>query len=399
MSAHSNDRTGNADIATAFLKLGCTAFGGPVAHIGYLRAEFVERRRWLDDAEFADLVALCQFLPGPASSQLVFALGMRRGGLAGAMLASLAFTLPSAILMVAFGYMMMSLGDISTAGWLHGLKLAAVAVVAHAVWGMAKNLCPDTARRALAAGAAAFVLLAPGAFAQVSAIAAGAIAGALIYGRARDEPNGSDTGLGRRHLVAAGCLALFAALLLALPALAAATGIREAGMASSFYRAGSLVFGGGHVILPLLRAEVVPNGWMSDDAFLAGYGAAQAVPGPLFTLAGYLGTVIRGGAHAWTGGALALFAIFLPAWLLIGGALPFWHSLKHNSRVRSGLLGANAAVVGVLFAALCTPVASEAIFGFGDALAAAALFATLMYGRIPSWTIVAVAALAGHLFA
>ena len=399
MSEKPNERAGYADIATAFLKLGCTAFGGPVAHIGYLRAEFVQRRRWLADDEFADLVALSQFLPGPASSQLVFALGMRRGRVVGAVLASLAFTLPSAALMVFFGYAMLSFGDTRAAGWLHGLKVAAVAVVAQAVWGMAKNLCPDTARRALAAAAAALVLIAPGAFAQVAAIAAGALAGTFLYGRVREERNGSGAGLGRHHLVAAGCLALFAALLIALPALAAATGSREAGMASAFYRAGALVFGGGHVILPMLRAEVVPNGWMSDDTFLAGYGAAQALPGPLFTLAGYLGTLIRGGTHAWIGGLLGLAAIFLPAWLLIGGALPFWHTLKGVARVRAGMFGANAAVVGVLLAALWNPVMREGIASPTDLGLALVAFAALEFWKRPAWLVVLLAAAAGHLAA
>lgn len=385
-----------AEIAASFLKLGCISFGGPVAHLGYFREEFVGRRCWLDDRDYGNLVALCQFLPGPASSQAVFALGLRQGGLVGAILASLCFTLPSAILMIGFGYGVMTMGDLRAAGWLHGLKLAAVAVVAQAVWGMGRTLCPDRARVTLALAAAAVLLLISGASAQVLVIASGALIGAWLYRqKAEPAPAAPPAGLARHHLWAAGALTLFFLLLLLLPALASTADRRELHVFDSFYRAGSLVFGGGHVVLPLLRAEVVPPGWISDEAFLAGYGAAQAVPGPLFTFAGYLGTVIDGGPGAWLGGAWCLLAIFLPAWLLIGGALPFWHILQTRAWMQAALKGANAAVVGVLLAAFYRPVWIEGVKSTADVAAAVVAFALLAIWRLPPWALVLLAAAAG----
>jgi chromate transporter len=386
-----------AEVGGAFLRLGLVSFGGPVAHLGYFRKEFVERRRWLDDADYAEVVALCQFLPGPASSQVAFALGMRRAGLAGALLASLCFMLPSAAAMILFAYGVASLGDVSHAGWLHGLKLAAVAVVAQAVWGMGTRLCPDWPRRILGAAAAAAVLLLPGAPSQIGAIAACAFAGWLCYrgGATRQESHAG--GLTRRHLWAAASLLLFGLLLVGLPVLARISGDRDVAVFDGFYRAGSLVFGGGHVVLPLLRSEVVPRGWISDGAFLAGYGAAQAVPGPLFTFAAYLGTVIfRSGPHAWAGGILALFAIYLPAWLVVGGAYPFWHAIRAKSRAQGALNGADAAVVGILLAALYRPVCAESIGNAGDAAAAAAAIVLLARFRVPPWAVVALMAAAGQ---
>lgn len=382
-----------ADVAGAFLKLGCVSFGGPVAHLGYLREEFVAKRRWLDDAEYADLVALCQFLPGPASSQLVFALGMRRAGFAGAMLASLFFTLPSAILMILFAYGVAGPATPAGAGWLHGLKVAAVAVVAQAVVGMWKTLCPDTPRRGIAVTAAGVVLAFPGALAQVVVIAAAGLIGRTMR-RHEEVATPAPPVPAREHRWAAGALAVFAGLLLVLPALAA-NGGRDAAMFAGFYRAGALVFGGGHVVLPMLRAEVVPPGWISDDAFLAGYGAAQAVPGPLFTLAGYLGTLCRGGPHAWLGGLLGLTAIFLPAWLLIGGALPFWKSLKERPAIRASMRGANAAVAGILLAALITPVGTAGLRGGTDVVSAALAFLLLERFGAPAWLVVFLAAATG----
>ncbi len=383
------------EIAGAFLRLGCTSFGGPVAHLGYLREEFVVRRRWLDDAAYADLVALCQFLPGPASSQVVYALGMRRAGLAGALIASACFTLPSAVLMILFAYGVVALGDLRAAGWLHGLKVAAVAVVAQAVWGMGRRLCPDALRIGLAIAAAGGLLLAPSAVMQVGVIAVGAVVGWFAY--RSEEPGGApaSTGLARTHLWAAGALVICGALLVVLPLAATATGWRPLAVFDSFYRAGSLVFGGGHVILPMLRAEVVPPGWIADDAFLAGYGAAQALPGPLFTFAAYLGTVIRGGDAAWLGGLWCLVAVFLPAWLLIGGALPFWHALRNRLGTQAALRGANAAVVGVLLAALYRPVATEGITGWADVLAAVVAWVLLERRLAPPWLVVILAAVAG----
>ncbi len=382
-------------IAGVFLRLGCTSFGGPVAHLGYLREEFVVRRRWLDDAAFADVVALCQFLPGPASSQVVYALGMQRAGLAGALVASACFTLPSAVLMILFAYGVIALGDLRTAGWLHGLKVAAVAVVAQAVWGMGRRLCPDAPRIALALAAAAALLVIPNALVQVGVIAAGAALGWIVYRREAPTGGPAPAGLARSHLWAAGILCGCGALLVALPLVATATGSQPLAIFDSFYRAGSLVFGGGHVILPMLRAEVVPPGWIADDLFLAGYGAAQAVPGPLFTFAAYLGTVIRGGETAWLGGVGCLLAIFLPAWMLIGGALPFWHVLRDRAWAQAALRGANAAVVGVLLAALYNPVWTEGIGGWPDVVAAVMALIVLERRLAPPWVVVILAAAAG----
>ncbi|MEZ4394096.1 MAG: chromate efflux transporter [Polyangiales bacterium] len=384
-----------AEVAGAFLKLGCVSFGGPAAHLGYFRAEFVERRRWLDDAHFSDLVALCQSLPGPGSSQVVFALGMHRAGLAGALVASACFTLPSAAWMIAFAYGVAALGDLQRAGWLHGLKLAAVAVVAQAVWGMGKRLCTDRARVSLCLASAAALLAAPGALAQLGVIAVGALVGWALY---RDEVAVAESSneAPRHHLAAGAALALFAALLVALPALASATGSRALAVFDAFYRAGSLVFGGGHVVLPLLRAELVPRGWISHDRFLAGYGAAQALPGPLFTFAAYLGAAMRPGPRAWAQGLWSLLAIFLPAWLLIGGALPFWHRLRATRAAQAALAGANAAVVGVLLAALYDPVFTGAVHRRADGVAALLAYGLLETWKTPPWLVVIAMAAAGQ---
>jgi chromate transporter len=383
-------------VGGAFLRLGLISFGGPVAHLGYFRREFVERRRWIGDPAYADLVALCQFLPGPASSQVVFALGMRRAGLAGALLGSLCFMLPSAVAMILFGYGVASIGDIGQAGWLHGLKLAAVAVVARAVWGMGLVLCPDWPRRILAIAAAATVLFLPGTLSQVGAIAACAAIGWRGLRGAAAPGNASPGGLTRGHAWAAASLLLFGLLLAALPVLARVTGDRTVAVFDGFYRAGSLVFGGGHVVLPLLRSEVVAPGWISIDKFLAGYGAAQAIPGPLFTFAGFLGTVIHSGPDAWKGGVLALFAIFLPGWLLVGGAYPFWHLIRIRDWAQAALRGANAAVVGILVAALYRPVCTEGVRDARDAVAAVAAIVLLGRLRTPPWAVVALMAALGQ---
>ncbi|ACB75455.1 chromate efflux transporter [Opitutus terrae] len=385
-----------AEIAAVFLKLGLTSFGGPVAHLGYFHAELVRRRRWLDEADYVDLVALCNFLPGPASSQLVFAIGMRRGGLLGAFAASLCFTLPSAILLILFAFGVAKVGDLRAAGWLHGLKLAAVAVVAQAVWNLGRKLCPDRARITLALVAAAAVLILPNAAIQVAVIAGGALAGWWIYRRDVRTTAEATTGIARHHAWAAATLATFLVLLFLLPAVAVQTHSQPLAVFDSFYRAGSLVFGGGHVVLPLLRAEVVPPGWITDDAFLAGYGAAQAVPGPLFTFSAYLGAVIFSDAHPWLGGFWCLLGIFLPAWMLIGGALPFWHLLRSKAWTQAGLRGANAAVVGVLLAALYNPVWLQGVHHARDVAAAFAAFALLEIWRAPPWLVVVLAAMAGQ---
>jgi len=374
-SMHSEKST-QFEVFRVFLKLGCTAFGGPVAHLGYFREEFVKRRRWLDDAAYGDLVALCQFLPGPASSQVVFALGQRQAGWLGGLLASLGFTLPSAMLMILFGYGVVALGTMQNAGWLHGLKLAAVAVVAQAVWGMGRNLCPDRARLILVLAAALCVLSFPGAMAQVGVIVGGGIMGWCFYRKSISTSDEPKTVARIHHLIAGAMLILFFLLLALLPMLASIAG-RQIQMFDGFYRAGALVFGGGHVVLPMLRAEVVPNGWVTDDVFLAGYGAAQALPGPLFTFAAYLGTVMRPGADAWLGGVWCLIAIFLPSWLLIAGALPFWNSLRTKTWIQAALRGANAAVVGVLLAALYHPVCTTGIQSALDGFVAVLTFALL----------------------
>lgn len=384
------------EVLTVFLKLGLVSFGGPVAHLGYFREECVRRRRWLDDAAYGDLVALCQFLPGPASSQVVFALGRQHAGGWGGLLASLAFTLPSAVLMILFGYGVSALGDLQAAGWLHGLKLVAVAVVAQAVWGMGRNLCPDRARLSIGVAAAAVLLAFPGAMVQVGVIAGGGVVGWWLYRHTVLPSGGAAQADWRHHRVAVGLLATFFLLLVLLPVLAAATGRRELALFDSFYRAGSLVFGGGHVILPLLRAEVVPNGWLTDDRFLAGYGAAQALPGPLFTFAGYLGTAIHSGPGAWRSGVWCLLAIFLPAGLLIAGALPFWQRLRANAWTQSALCGANAAVVGVLLAALYNPVWVEGVKTASDAGAVMVAFGLLHWWRMPPWLGVLLGAAAGQ---
>ena len=385
-----------AHVFGAFLKLGLISFGGPVAHLGYLRAEFVSKRRWLDDGAYSDVVAICQFLPGPTSSQVVFALGMRRAGWLGGLLASLGFTLPSAVLMIAFAYGVAGLGALAGAGWLHGLKLAAVAVVAQAVWGMGRALCPDRTRLTIAVGATTLLLVYPGALAQVGVILGGGVIGWWLYRRTVPHTERPAPADGRHHLLPGGLLVMFLLLLVLLPILASTTGRRDLAVLDSFYRAGALVFGGGHVILPLLRAEVVPRGWVADNTFLAGYGAAQALPGPLFTFAGYLGTALHGGPNAWVGGVGCLFAIFLPAWLLIAGALPFWHQLRAKAWTQAALRGANAAVVGVLLAALYHPVWTEGVQNSRDAATAVLAFGLLHWWKVPPWLVVLVAAATGQ---
>jgi chromate transporter len=394
-TASSVGRSGAFEVLVTFLKLGCVSFGGPIAHLGYFRAELIEKRRWLTDEEYADLVALCQFLPGPASSQVAFGLGMLRAGLPGALAASFGFTLPSALIMIAFGYGVGLVQDPSAAGWLHGLKLAAVVVVAQAVWGMGKSLCPDRTRRTLALASAALLLVLPGALAQVALIAAGALLGRALYpAESSDAAAAPPTSAGR----AAGAVALlaFGALLLVLPALAAAAPDGPIAVFDSFYRSGALVFGGGHVVLPLLRAEIVPRGWLSDDQFLSGYGAAQALPGPLFTFAAYLGTAMRAGSDAWQNGVWCLLGIFLPAWLLIGGALPFWRRLRGHAGARGALAGANAAVVGLLVATLYNPVFTQGVRSTADVAIVFVGFAALELWRAPPWAVVLLMAGAGQ---
>lgn len=349
-----------AHVFLTFLRLGCTSFGGPIAHIGYFRQEFVERRKWLDDKTYADLVALCNFLPGPASSQVGIAVGISRAGLAGGVAAWLGFTMPSALALILFAYGFTALGLSASAGWLHGLKIAAVAVVAQAVWNMGRSLCPDRTRASLAIAATLFVFAVPTTYGQLGAIAAGAIAGWRFLDTATPAESREERfALGRPVAIVA--WVLFFGLLALLPLARQATASPAVEIIDSFYRTGSLVFGGGHVVLPLLRNEVVPPGWVNDDVFLAGYGAAQAVPGPLFTFAAYLGAVMQHPPSGLAGGLLALVAIFLPSFLLVIGTLPYWEALRRESTMQRALGGINAAVVGLLLAALYDPVWTSSI--------------------------------------
>ena len=385
-----------------FLRLGLTSFGGPVAHLGYFRHEFVERRRWLSEAAYADLVALCQFLPGPASSQVGLALGLSRAGYAGAFAAWAGVTLPSALALIGLALGVAQAGDAlqsgAGAGLLHGLKVVAVAVVAQAVWGMARSLCPDTPRRALMLGAAAVLIAWPGTALQLLVIGVAAVIGLAAMRPPSDTAHEPlHVPVGRR--AGALWLLLFAALLVGLPLLAAALPSQALAVVDAFYRAGALVFGGGHVVLPLLQASVVPTGWVNNDVFLAGYGAAQAVPGPLFTFAAFLGASMQSDPSGWAGGLLALAAIFAPAFLLVVGALPFWERLRAQPRVRAALMGINAAVVGLLLAALWNPVITSGIRGVGDALLAAVALLALMKWKWPPWAVVAGCATIGWAMA
>lgn len=391
------DRSSPWEILWVFLRLGLTSFGGPVAHLGYFRTEFVERRRWMDERSYADLVALCQFLPGPASSQVGIAVGMARGGWLGSLAAWAGFTLPSALVLIGFALVLSRHGEWAESGVLHGLKVVAVAVVAQAVWGMAKTLCPDRPRAALAIGAALLTLLLPTAFAQVGAIVACGLIGRMLLALP-GQPAVEHRMYGVSRRAGATALALFALLLLGLPMLAAATSSPVVATLDAFYRAGALVFGGGHVVLPLLQSAVVPSGAVSNAQFLAGYGAAQAVPGPLFTFAAYLGAVMQpavAGIGGWMGGAACLAAIFLPAWLLVVGALPFWDALRQRPAVQSALAGINAGVVGILLAALYDPVWTSAIHNRADFGLALAAFGLLVSARWSPVLVVALSAAAG----
>ncbi|HJF75252.1 MAG TPA: chromate efflux transporter [Brevibacterium linens] len=397
-----------AEVAGSFLRLGLTSFGGPVAHLGYFRETFVGRRSWLDDREYADLVALCQMLPGPASSQVGMGLGLRRAGLPGLAAAWVTFTLPSAILLTLFALGLSAFGELGDAGWLLGLKAAAVAVVAGAVQSMAKSLTPD-ARRASIAGLAIVLMLVipnsivPTALVQVAAIVLGGVLGLVWLKRphrgAKNRETPAETRVASRGARRLGISALiaFVALLVGLPALTAVTGDATIRLIDIFYRAGALVFGGGHVVLPLLEAELVPTGLVDHDTFLAGYGAAQAVPGPLFTFAAFLGASMTTGPSGILGAGIALLAIFLPAGLLVIGILPFWERLRSWEPATAALTGVNAAVVGLLGAALYDPVFVEGITSPATlALAVAAFIAGTMW-KVPAWATVIGAGLLGWL--
>jgi chromate transporter len=390
------------EIFRVFLKLGCTCFGGPIAHLGYFRQEFVVRRKWLDEETYADVIALCQFLPGPASSQVGLVVGMHRGGWIGALAAWIGFTLPSALLMTGFAYGVANLGNLEHAGWLRGLKLAAVAVVAQAVGAMALKFCAGRLTATIAIVGAMIILAWPSGFAQVLVIGLGSFFGWVFFRKspekkARSAREGKLTVPFGRQLGAV-LLAVFLLLLVLLPGLASWTHSPALASFDSFYRAGSFVFGGGHVVLPLLQTAVVNPGWVSNDSFLAGYGVVQAVPGPLFTFSAYLGAVMKPQPNGWAGALWCLVAIFLPAALLVFGALPFWEKLRHESFAQALLKGANAAVVGVLLAALYRPLWTSAVHGPIEFIVALAAYGLLTLWKWPPWLVVAASAVTGFLF-
>lgn len=398
-----SDRVRPWSIFLIFLRLGLTSFGGPIAHLAYFRNEFVTRRGWVSDQGYADLVALCQFLPGPASSQVGMALGLSRAGYGGALAAWAGFTLPSALVLIVFALGLSRLGISSNetglaAGALHGLKIVAVAVVAQAIWGMAGSLCVGALRATIMTMAACMALLLSSAWSQVAAIALAAIAGLLwIVPPAPQAGDSLPVRIGRK--AGAAWLVLFFVLLINLPILAGIAPGQPLALIDAFYRAGALVFGGGHVVLPLLQAEVVPTGWVTNEAFLAGYGLAQAMPGPLFTFAAFLGASMNAQPTGWLGGLVCLLAIFAPAFLLVAGALPFWASLRQSRRMQAALAGINAGVVGLLIAACYDPVWTSAIHQPQDfALALLALLA-LMSWKLPPWVVVAGSAAVGAVMA
>lgn len=380
------------EILIVSTRLGLTSFGGPTAHLGYFHEEYIRRRKWMDEKSYADLVALSQFLPGPSSSQVGIGIGVMRGGIIGGIISFIGFTLPSVIALILFVSLMNTFG-IEDAGWINGLKIVAVAVVAHAILGMAKNLTPDLQRKTIALFALVFSLVWQSAYIQIGIILLAGVVGFLLYNQQSANDGESVTSFNISHRIGYICLALFFGLLISLPILRNVTNIEWIALFDSFYRSGSLVFGGGHVVLPLLEREFVPTGWLTEQEFLAGYGAAQAVPGPLFTFSAYIGAVIGG----WQGGLFATFAIFLPAFLLILGTLPFWDALRSNSKIKGALIGVNAAVVGILLSALYHPIWTSSIHSPIDFALAAILFSMLAYWRLPPWIVVATGALGGIL--
>src|SRR5699024_10788753 len=380
------------EILLVSTRLGLTSFGGPTAHLGYFHEEYIRRRKWMDEKSYADLVALAQFLPGPASSQVGIGIGVMRAGVLGGIISFIGFTLPSVIALILFALLLTGF-DIGNAGWIHGLKIVAVAVVAHAIMGMARNLTPDLKRKTIALFALIITLTWQTAFTQVGVILIAALFGFLLYKQHQEnEEVRSQFPIAKR--VSAICLLLFFSLLFLLPIIREVTGSYWVGMFDSFYRSGSLAFGGGHVVLPLLEQELVPTGWISEEEFLAGYGATQAVPGPLFTFAAYLGAVMKG----WQGGLVATVAVFLPAFLLILGALPFWDSLRNNPKIKGAIFGINAAVIGILISAFYFPIWTSSILAPVDFALAAILYSMLTYWKLPPWIIVVSGALGGAIY-
>ena len=390
------ERPGSAlEVFRVFLKLGVSSFGGPIAHLGYFREEFIVRRRWLDEQAFVDLVALCQFLPGPASSQTGFSIGLIRAGYGGALAAWCGFTLPSAIIMVLFAYGASALSGSAGAGLLHGLKLVAVAIVAQAVSGMARTLCPDRQRASIAVLSALLILFSTSSIAQIAAIVLGGLLGLWLCAGALPPPAEGRIRIPVSRPVGLVCLAVFFVLLIGLPIVQKLGGSSGVALFDAFYRSGALVFGGGHVVLPLLREAFVTPGWISDDAFLAGYGAAQAVPGPLFTFAAYLGAVVSPTPHGIAGAALGLFGIFLPGMLVLLGTLPFWDSFRQRGDAQAVMRGVNAAVVGLLGAALYNPLWTTSVKSPGDFGLALVGFVLLTVWRAPPLLVVIISAIGG----
>lgn len=372
-------------------KLGLTSFGGPIAHLGYFHNEYIRKRKWMDERTYADLVALCQFLPGPASSQVGIGIGVMRSGLLGGIAAFIGFTLPSVLALILFAFLLQGF-DIGNAGWIHGLKIVAVAIVAHAILGMAQKLTPDRNRATIAILVAIITLLWQTALSQILLILIAGLIGLFLYKNTKI-PELAEIKVPISRSLAIGCLSLFFGLLLFLPLLREFTSFYWVAFFDSFYRSGSLVFGGGHVVLPLLERELVPMGWIDQKSFLAGYGATQAVPGPLFTFAAYLGAMMNG----WIGAIIATFAIFLPAFLLVVGTLPFWDTLRRKPKVQGALLGINAAVVGILVAAFYDPIWTSTILVSVDFALSALLFGMLVFWKLPPWIIVITGAMGGTL--
>ena len=400
MSPESSTRVVTSDSAWSvflvFLRLGLTSFGGPIAHLGYFREEFVARRQWLSERSYVDLVALCQFLPGPASSQVGIGLGLSRAGFSGAVAAWAGFTLPSALMLVLFAKGMSTWGSAFPSGLLHGLKIVAVAVVAQAVWGMARNLCTDVLRVTIAAFSACAALLWPNALGQIGVIVCAALVGLMLL-KTTQRQAAESLAISITKKVGAISLVVFFSLLFGLPLLMQFWPSQTLAMVHDFYQAGSLVFGGGHVVLPLLQAATVPNGWVANDTFLAGYGVAQAVPGPLFSFAAFLGASMNVQPSGWVGASVCLIAIFAPSFLLVIGALPFWEQLRHSSRTQAALAGVNAGVVGLLLAALYNPVWTSAILAPQDFGLALIALVALMFWKAPPWLIVLGSGLIGWL--
>lgn len=381
------------EILAISTKLGLTSFGGPTAHLGYFHNEYIQKRKWMDEKSYADLVALCQFLPGPASSQVGIGIGVARAGVLGGIVSFIGFTLPSVIALILFALILQEF-DINQSGWIHGLKIVAVAVVAHAIIGMAQNLTPDIKRKGIALFALVATLFWQTTFTQVLVIVISALFGYFLYKQVQIS-DGGKMNFPISRLFGSVCLGLFFGLLLLLPIINGLISSNWLAMFDSFYRSGALVFGGGHVVLPLLQSEFVPTGQITEEAFLSGYGATQAVPGPLFTFAAYLGTVMFG----WQGGILATIAIFLPAFLLVIGILPFWNILRSHPKMRGSLMGVNAAVVGILISAFYHPIWTSSILSSIDFAFAASLYSMLAFWKLPPWIVVITGAIGGSLIA